>query len=294
MAKVVVGLSGGVDSSVAAALLLEEGHEVIGIFMKNWHDDSVTISDDCPWLEEFQEALLVAETLGIPFQTIDFSKEYKERIVDYMFNEYEAGRTPNPDVLCNREVKFDIFLDFAQNLGADYVATGHYCRKGIKTNAKGETTFQLIAGKDNNKDQSYFLCQINQEQLAHALFPIGEFEKHEVRAMAEKLNLTTAQKKDSQGLCFIGKVRLPDFLQQKLAKKEGEVIEIARNHAMFSKDWGYTPYTFDKTDGQVGGQHIGAHFYTIGQRRGLGIGGYETPLFVLGTNVEDNIIFVGQ
>ena len=290
MAKVVVGLSGGVDSSVAAALLLEEGHEVIGIFMKNWHDDSVTISDDCPWLEDSQDALLVAEKLGIPFQTIDFSKEYKERIVDYMFNEYEAGRTPNPDVLCNREVKFDIFLDFAQNLGADYVATGHYCRKGIKTNDKGETTFELIAGKDNNKDQSYFLCQINQEQLAHALFPIGEFEKHEVRAMAEKLDLTTAQKKDSQGLCFIGKVRLPDFLQQKLSKKEGEVIEIARDHAMFSKDWDYNPYHFDKNDGKIVGKHIGAHFYTIGQRRGLGIGGYETPLFVLGTNVEENII----
>ena len=294
MAKVVVGLSGGVDSSVAAAKLLEEGHEVIGIFMKNWHDDSVTISDDCPWLEDSHDALLVAEKLGIPFQTIDFSKEYKERIVDYMFKEYEAGRTPNPDVLCNREVKFDIFLDFAQKLGADYVATGHYCRKRTKTNEKSETTFELIAGKDKNKDQSYFLCQINQDQLAHALFPIGEFEKHEVRTIAEKLGLTTAQKKDSQGLCFIGKVRLPDFLQQKLAKKEGDVIEITRNHTMFSKDWGYTPYKFDKNDGKVVGKHIGAHFYTYGQRRGLGIGGYETPLFVLGTNVEENIIFVGQ
>src|SRR5699024_5867202 len=171
--RVVVGLSGGVDSSVAAYLLKKQGYEVIGLFMKNWHDDSVTISDECPWLEDSNDAMLVAQKLGIPFQTIDLSEEYKERIVNYMFDEYKKGRTPNPDVLCNREIKFDVFLKIALDLGADYVATGHYCRKSsIQKN--GNTIYQLLAGKDSTKDQSYFLCQLSQEQLKRTLFPIGE------------------------------------------------------------------------------------------------------------------------
>ncbi len=216
MKKVVIGLSGGVDSSVAAYLLKEQGYEVIGLFMKNWHDDSVTISEECPWLEDSNDALIVAEKLGIPFQTVDLSTEYKERIVDYMFREYKMGRTPNPDVLCNREIKFDVFLKIALQLGADYVATGHYCRKGILQNLDGSEKYQLLAGVDGNKDQSYFLCQLSQEQLSRTLFPIGELTKPEVRKIAAETHLITADKKDSQGLCFIGKVRLPDFLQQKL------------------------------------------------------------------------------
>ena len=222
MKKVVVGLSGGVDSSVAALLLQEQGYEVIGLFMKNWHDDSVVISRECPWLEDSNDALIVAEKLGIPFQVVDLSVEYKERIVDYMFREYEMGRTPNPDVLCNREIKFDLFLKMALELGADYVATGHYCRKGNTTSASGEGVYQLLAGKDPNKDQSYFLCQLNQEQLSRALFPIGDLQKSEVRELARAHGLITAEKRDSQGLCFIGKVRLPEFLQQQLSPKRGE------------------------------------------------------------------------
>ena len=210
MKRVVVGLSGGVDSSVAAYLLKQQGHDVIGLFMKNWHDDSVTISNDCPWLEDSNDAMIVAEKLGIPFQTVDLSVEYKERIVDYMFNEYKLGRTPNPDVLCNREIKFDVFLKIAIKLGADYVATGHYCRKGI-IDLKGKTSYQLLAGKDKNKDQSYFLCQLSQDQLSKTLFPIGNLTKPEVREIAMKIGLVTAEKRDSQGLCFIGKVKLPEF-----------------------------------------------------------------------------------
>ncbi|NNK39969.1 MAG: tRNA 2-thiouridine(34) synthase MnmA, partial [Winogradskyella sp.] len=220
MKRVVVGLSGGVDSSVAAYLLKNQGYEVIGLFMKNWHDDSVTISDECPWLEDSNDAMLVAEKLGIPFQTVDLSSQYKERIVDYMFLEYEKGRTPNPDVLCNREIKFDVFMKIALELGADYVATGHYCQKAM-INKDGKEIFRLLAGKDKNKDQSYFLCQLSQDQLAKSLFPLGELTKPEVRKIAMELDLITAEKKDSQGLCFIGKVRLPDFLQQKLNPKEG-------------------------------------------------------------------------
>ncbi|MBT8324533.1 MAG: tRNA 2-thiouridine(34) synthase MnmA, partial [Winogradskyella sp.] len=219
MKRVIVGLSGGVDSSVAAYLMKQQGYEVIGLFMKNWHDDSVTISDECPWLEDSNDAMIVADKLGIPFQTVDLSEAYKERIVDYMFSEYEKGRTPNPDVLCNREIKFDVFLKIALDLGADYVATGHYCRKAsIEKN--GESIFRLLAGKDSNKDQSYFLCQLSQNQLSKALFPLGDLTKPQVRQIASEQNLITAEKKDSQGLCFIGKVRLPDFLQQKLQPKE--------------------------------------------------------------------------
>lgn len=298
MATVVVGLSGGVDSSVAAALLKEQGHNVIGLFMKNWHDEAVTISNECPWEEDSNDALLVANHLGIPFQTIDLSEEYKERIVDYMFTEYEAGRTPNPDVLCNREIKFDVFLKAALAIGADYVATGHYCRKSSLINKEGKEIHQLLAGKDPNKDQSYFLCQLNQEQLSRAIFPIGEMLKPEVRVEAERFGLHTFNKKDSQGLCFVGKIKLPDFLKQKLQAKTGKVYEFEPNYKGFEKSEELETlaenYEFDSQFGKELGEHQGAHFYTIGQRKGLGIGGTELPLFVLGTNTKKNEIYVGQ
>ena len=290
MARVVVGLSGGVDSSVAAHLLQQQGHEVIGVFMKNWHDTDFTISDECPWEEDSKDALLVAEKLGIPFHTIDLSEEYYEKIVSYMFNEYKQGRTPNPDVLCNREIKFDTFLDHALKLGADFVATGHYCRK---TEENGE--YKLLAGADGNKDQSYFLCQINQQQLSKALFPIGELDKSEVRAIAKEQDLVTAEKRDSQGLCFIGKVKLPDFLKQKLREKEGNVVEIAKNWEGYKTDLEVTEeYLYQEEDGKNIGTHQGAHFYTIGQRKGLNIGGHKEPIFVLQTNTETNTIYVGE
>ncbi|MDB4173700.1 tRNA 2-thiouridine(34) synthase MnmA [Bacteroidia bacterium] len=290
MARVVVGLSGGVDSSVAAYLLQEQGHEVIGVFMKNWHDTDFTISEECPWEEDSKDALLVADKLGIPFHTIDLSEEYYERIVSYMFKEYESGRTPNPDVLCNREIKFDTFLKHALKLGADYVATGHYCRKG-----KSETGFELLAGKDGNKDQSYFLCQVSQEQLAKALFPIGELEKPEVRRIAKEQDLITAEKRDSQGLCFIGKVKLPDFLKQQLKEKKGNVVEIARDWSGYKQELKPTEeHQYIEEDGKIVGEHIGAHFYTIGQRRGLNIGGYVNPLFIIQTNTTTNTIYVGE
>ncbi len=296
MKTVVVGLSGGVDSSVAAHLLIEQGYNVIGLFMRNWNDESVTINDECPWIEDSNDALQVAEKLGIPFQVIDFSNQYKDRIVNYMFNEYKIGRTPNPDVLCNREIKFDIFLKKALELGADYVATGHYCRK--ETIIKdGLETHQLLAGKDNKKDQSYFLCQVNQHQLKNTLFPIGELKKSEVRDIAREIGLNTAEKKDSQGLCFIGKVKLPVFLQQQLKPKNGDVIEINSNHRIFSINKElehFNSYKLDKTAGKVIGKHNGAHYYTIGQRRGLQIGGTPKPLFIIGTDTIQNIIYVGQ
>lgn len=299
--RVVVGLSGGVDSSVAAYLLKEQGYEVIGMFMKNWHDDTVTISNECPWLDDSNDANIVAQHLGIPFQAIDLSKEYKERIVDYMFAEYQAGRTPNPDVLCNREIKFDVFLQAALKLGADFVATGHYCRKGETTGADGEIKYQLLAGKDPNKDQSYFLCQLTQDQLSRALFPIGELLKPQVRDLARKAGLATAEKKDSQGLCFVGKVHLPDFLQQRLASKKGNVIEVPADSSVFQNGWADNdlahitePYSLTPESGEVVGEHQGAHFYTIGQRRGLNLGGFEKPLFVIGTDTNHNVIYTGM
>jgi len=297
--RVIVGLSGGVDSSVAAYLLSQQDYEVIGLFMKNWHDESVTLSNECPWLEDSNDAMLVAEKLGIPFQTVDLSKEYKERIVDYMFDEYAAGRTPNPDILCNREIKFDVFLKIALSLGADYVATGHYCQKEETTKNNGVGYHRLISGADGNKDQSYFLCQLTQDQLAKTLFPIGHFQKAEVREIARKSNLVTAEKKDSQGLCFIGKVSLPDFLQQQLQPKSGNIIEIPYE---FYKDitssntlTGQSQKTlYQSTDGKIVGTHQGAHFFTIGQRKGLAVGGTPEPLFVIDTNVDENIVYVGQ
>ncbi len=304
MKRVVVGLSGGVDSSVAAYLLQQQGYEVIGLFMKNWHDDSVTISNECPWLEDSNDALLVAEKLGIPFQTVDLSEQYKEKIVDYMFAEYEKGRTPNPDVLCNREIKFDVFMKIALSLGADYVATGHYCRKS-ETEVDGKPVYQLLSGVDNNKDQSYFLCQLSQEQLAKALFPIGELTKPEVRQIAAEMDLITAEKKDSQGLCFIGKVRLPEFLQQKLQPKEGLIIQVDKNDAVFSRPKPETvseeealafeaaPLPFAEAQGKVVGKHQGAHYFTNGQRKGLGVGGTTEPLFIIATDVERNIVYTG-
>ena len=307
MKRVVVGLSGGVDSSVSAYLLQKQGYEVIGLFMKNWHDDSVTISDECPWLEDSNDALMVAEKLGIPFQTVDMSVPYKQRIVDYMFREYERGRTPNPDVLCNREIKFDTFMEYALNLGADYVATGHYCRKE-EIEVNGQTIYRLLAGKDQNKDQSYFLCQLSQAQLSRALFPIGDLQKSEVRAIAKELGLVTAEKKDSQGLCFVGKVRLPEFLQQQLAPKRGDIIQIPSTWQGYQDKESlklfecyedelkyYTEkYHYSPTDGKVVGQHEGAHFFTIGQRKGLHVGGTVEPLFVIDTDTEKNIIYVGE
>jgi tRNA-specific 2-thiouridylase len=308
MAKVVVGLSGGVDSSVTAFLLKEQGHEVIGLFMKNWHDDTVTISDECPWLEDSNDAMLVADKLGIPFQTVDLSNQYKERIVDYMFDEYARGRTPNPDVLCNREIKFDVFMDIALELGADFVATGHYCQKTTSIENVQEI-HHLIGGADTNKDQSYFLCQVSQKQLAKTLFPIGHLQKPQVREIAAAQNLITAGKKDSQGLCFIGKVRLPDFLQQQLKPKLGDIVEIAaqtsrekmlelvlvedagRDNELltFSRKRKYHP-----TEGKKVGQHQGAHYFTRGQRKGLAVGGTPEPLFVIETDVITNTIYVGQ
>jgi len=305
MKRVIVGLSGGVDSSVAAYLLKEQGYDVIGLFMKNWHDDSVTISNECPWLEDSNDALIVAEKLGIPFQVVDLSEQYKERIVDYMFEEYEKGRTPNPDILCNREIKFDVFMDIALDLGADFVATGHYCRKEEEI-IDDKSIYKLLAGKDINKDQSYFLCQLSQHQLSKALFPIGELTKPEVREIAKNADLITAAKKDSQGLCFIGKVRLPEFLQQKLQSKEGEIVQVSNSAALYQReqpnfnskeeelDFFATKYQYNKQDGKVVGKHLGAHYFTKGQRKGLAVGGTKEPLFVIETDVRENVIYAGE
>ncbi|CAI8277642.1 MAG: tRNA-specific 2-thiouridylase MnmA [Polaribacter sp. SA4-10] len=305
MKRVVVGLSGGVDSSVTAYLLKEQGYEVIGLFMKNWHDDSVTISNECPWLEDSNDAMLVAEKLGIPFQVVDLSEQYKDRIVDYMFAEYEKGRTPNPDILCNREIKFDVFMDIALKLGADYVATGHYCRKDSEI-IDGKSVYKLLAGRDINKDQSYFLCQLSQLQLTKALFPIGELTKPEVRKIAKEADLITAEKKDSQGLCFIGKVRLPEFLQQKLQPKEGVIVTIPPSFTAYTTPtpifedkeaelkYLATKFAYQITDGKIVGKHQGAHYFTKGQRKGLNVGGTKEALYVIETDVKENIIYTGE
>ncbi|MDP9957566.1 tRNA-specific 2-thiouridylase [Epilithonimonas hungarica] len=304
--KIVVGLSGGVDSSVTAYLLQQQGHEVIALFMRNWNDASVTLEDECPWIEDSNDALLVAQKLGIPYQVIDMSELYKERIVDYMFDEYQKGRTPNPDVLCNREVKFDVFMKTALSLGAEKVATGHYARVESTFDENGKEIFHLLAGKDNNKDQSYFLCQLSQDQLSKALFPIGELTKPEVREIAKEIGLVTADKKDSQGLCFIGKVSLPTFLQQQLVPKEGEIVEIFNDFAEYYKpqpnfnskqqelEYLSAKINYKKEDGKVIGKHQGAQFFTIGQSKGLGIGGHKESCFIISREMENNIIFVGE
>ena len=305
MKKVIVGLSGGVDSSVSALLLKEQGYEVIGLFMKNWHDESLTISNDCPWLEDSNDAMLVANKLNIPFQTIDLSKEYQSRIINYMFDEYKMGKTPNPDILCNREIKFDIFLKLALNLGADYVATGHYCQVE-SFNKNNKKIFRLLSGEDHLKDQSYFLCQLTQKQLSKVIFPIGKLTKKEVREIAKKNDLITAEKKDSQGLCFVGKVKLPDFLKQKLTPKKGKVIKVDNNFISYNKEESdfesnksyleflCSPKNFSETDGEFIGYHNGAFFYTVGQRKGLDIGGFKDPLFVLAKDIDKNILYVGM
>ena len=302
--RVVIALSGGVDSSVAAYLLKKKGYDVIGIFMKNWHDESVTVSKECPWLEDSYDAMIVSEKLAIPFQTIDLSDEYQTRIVEYMFDEYEKGNTPNPDVLCNREIKFDVFLKVALDLGADFIATGHYCRvEKIKDNDKN--IFRLLEGLDQNKDQSYFLCQLSQNQLSKTLFPVGELTKKEVRLIAKEQGLITAEKKDSQGLCFIGKVKLPDFLQQKLKQKNGKIVKVSSknkmyvnvdttNHSIDNLLSISSSYNYNLNDGEYIGNHAGAHFFTVGQRKGLAVGGTKEPLFVLKTDIVKNIIYVGE
>ncbi len=308
MKRVVIGLSGGVDSSVAAYLLKEQGYDVIGMFMINWHETEGTLSGDCPWNDDLIFAELVARKLDIPFKTVDFSKEYGERVVNYMFNEYQRGRTPNPDVLCNREVKFDLFAKAALDLDADFIATGHYCRKETINNGENEV-HRLLAGTDPSKEQSYFLCQVNQGQLSKTLFPIGHLLKRDIRQIAKEQGLATAEKKDSQGICFVGKVDLPTFLQQKLAVRKGIVIEISKNSAYnpfspqpeLDKDYSLeelvafaSPPYYKAEMGITAGVHDGAHFFTIGQRKGLNIGGRKEPLFVLATDIIENIIFVGQ
>lgn len=305
--RVIIGLSGGVDSSVAAWILKEKGYEVSGLFMRNWHDTTGLIQSDCHWEDDLMFAEMVAKKLNIPFHFVDLSEPYRKRVVDYMFGEYEKGRTPNPDVLCNREIKFDSFAEEARKLGGDYVATGHYCRKD-EIISDGKIIYRLLAGRDDNKDQSYFLCQVSQEQLAYALFPVGDLTKPEVRDIAARLGLATAHRKDSQGICFVGKVHLPTFLQQKLKAREGDIIEIFGAVEIKDELHGLPgdevsdgqlkllsgPKHFSRTSGKVIGKHNGAHFFTIGQRKGINIGGHKEPLFVTGTDVENNILYVAE
>ncbi len=305
--RAVIGLSGGVDSSVAAWVLKEQGYDVVGLYMKNWHDTTGLIKSDCPYDDDIMFAEMVASKLEIPFHKVDLSEPYRERVIDYMFSEYEKGRTPNPDVLCNREIKFDSFVDAARELGADLVATGHYCRKDV-IRVQDKDIYRLLTGVDTNKDQSYFLCQVNQEQLKNALFPIGDIVKPEVRRIAERLGLVTAQRKDSQGICFVGKVDLPTFLQQKLKVRTGRTVEIDKSFNYNVIETGLpgnsisdcdlerltSPYDYNPSSGKTIGKHNGAHFFTVGQRKGINIGGYIEPLFVIGTDVNKNILYVGE
>lgn len=302
--KIAVGISGGVDSSVAAWKLLQEGHDVFGVFMINWHDTEGTLAGDCPWEDDLMYAKLTCKALNIPLHVVDLSKEYRKRIADYMFSEYEAGRTPNPDVLCNREIKWDVFADKAIELGAEKVATGHYCRTDTVVE-DGTKYSRLLRGVDHNKDQSYFLCQTTQEQLKRALFPIGSMKKSEVRAIASREGLAPHDRRDSQGLCFIGKIDLPTFLKQKLSAKTGNIVEISRaDGARIANEHQEAAgdslselakaYSLSPDMGKILGTHQGAHFYTIGQRKGLGIGGSPLPLFVIATDTETNTVYVGQ
>ena len=297
--KICIGLSGGVDSSVAALLLKEQGCDVFALFMQNWHDTTGTLHGECEWEEDRAVAEMVARKVGIPFHFVDLSEVYRQRVVDYMFSEYEKGRTPNPDVLCNREIKFDAFWEAARTLGADFVATGHYCRKDSFTAPDGSTIYRIFAGSDPNKDQSYFLCQLSQEQLSHALFPIGDLTKPEVRRIAREADLPSAEKKDSQGICFVGKVDLPVFLQQKIKPCEGDIVEIPRSFyegrpAPQTLEEMAEPIRYRREDGKVIGRHIGAQYYTIGQRKGLGIGGHAESCFLIANDMDNNLIFVGE
>jgi tRNA-uridine 2-sulfurtransferase len=317
--KVVVGLSGGVDSSVAAWLLKEQGYDVTGLFMKNWHDTTGLLQSECHWEDDLMFAEMVAKKLKIPFHMVDLSNEYRLRVVDYMFSEYEKGRTPNPDVLCNREIKFDSFAVEAHKLNGEFVATGHYCRKDELVTGN-RSIYRLLAGIDSNKDQSYFLCQVNQDQLSTALFPVGSLTKPEVRDIAQKLGLPTASRKDSQGICFVGKVHLPTFLQQKLKAKKGSIVEVfdgaewaeeskkkriysfpeiieglpGKNVSDESLSEMTEPFRYDLSSGNIIGTHNGAHFFTVGQRKGMNIGGHKEALFVIGTDVEENVVYVGE
>ena len=305
--KVVVGLSGGVDSSVAAWLLKEQGYEVEGIYMINWHDSRGLLKGNCPFDEDVTYAEMVAKKLQIKLRVVDLSAEYRTRVVDYMFSEYALGRTPNPDVLCNREIKFDSFVREALKDGADNIATGHYCRADV-TEVSGTRVTRLLAGLDRNKDQSYFLCQVSQRQLENVLFPLGALTKPEVRKIAVDLGLATAARKDSQGICFVGKVDLPVFLQQKLEVKKGRIIIIPRDNSFRMWPDGLpaegtpvsvlaemaAPHRMSQGDGHTAGKHNGAHFYTVGQRKGLNLGGYKEPLFVLGTDTVSNIVYAGE
>jgi len=270
--KVIVGMSGGVDSSVAVALLKQEGYEVTGVFMKNWADPRYP----CPWQEDRQDAMRVAAILDIPFETWDFSKEYRESVVEYMIREYRMGRTPNPDVMCNSRIKFGAFLQYALKAGADFIATGHYVRlmRKSQTNSKSKIrNSKLVVAKDLNKDQSYFLWTLTQEQLAHSLFPIGDYTKPEVRGLAKKFGLPTADKPDSQGICFIGPIDVKKFLKTVITQKKGKIVNL---------------------EGKAMGEHEGAWFYTIGQRRIEGLSGTVKPMYVIGKDVKKNQVIVGD